>query len=298
MLHPPVPHKEHPVLGMACAMGAFFMFAVMNMCAKLLAPHYSVFEIGFFRNSIALCVFIILMLIKGRQSIAVHKRKTVLLRAVCGTVSLLTTFAAFIAMPMADVTAFLFTSSLMIPVLSVIFLKEHVGIYRWSAVAIGFVGVIIMIQPSGTVNIMGVILSLTAALMHAGMGVLLRYLGRTESPFAATFYFMLIGTILTGLFIPFIGKLPESGDWLVILGVGLSGAAAQFLLAMAFKNTLAAVVTVFNYSGIIWATLFGFLIWGDLPGLAIIGGGTIVVASNLFILWREHKLHRRTKFAS
>lgn len=287
------PYKEHPVRGMFFAIAAFFLFAVMNMFAKLLAPYHSVFEIGFFRNIIALIPFVLIAVWKGKESIHVKKPKTVAIRAIIGTISLLVTFAAFIAMPMADVTAFLFTTSLMVPVLSVIFLKEHVGIYRWSAIAIGFIGVIIMVQPTGAVNTIGVTLALSAAFMHAFMGILLRYLGRTETPFAATFYFMLIGTLMTGLLMPFIGKVPAIEHWWMILGVGLSGAAAQFSLAAAFKNTQAAVVTIFNYSGIIWATAIGFLVWGDLPGLAIIIGGAIVVASNLFILWRERNLEKK-----
>ncbi len=291
--------RENALRGMMCALGAFAMFALMNMFAKLLAPYHSVFEIGFFRNIIGIIPFALYVLIYGgRASIQINKTKAVITRAVIGTASLLVTFAAFIAMPMADVTAFLFTTSLMVPVLSVIFLKESVGLYRWGAVVFGFVGVLIMLQPGGQVNVPGVSLALSAAFMHAVMGILLRYLGRTETAFAATFYFMLIGAVLTGLMMPFVGSMPAPEHWWKILGVGLSGALAQFLLASAFRNTQAAVVSVFNYSGILWATAIGFFVFGDWPAPAIFIGGAIVVASNLFILWREQRLAKAKKLSA
>jgi drug/metabolite transporter (DMT)-like permease len=127
-------HDEHVVLGMSAAMGGFFMFTIMNMFAKLLSENHSVIEIAFYRNLIASMPFLIMVFAFGRREILVLKSKPTLVgvRAVIGTISLVTTFAAFSLMPMADTTALLFTSSLFIPVLGVIFLKESVGRYRRS----------------------------------------------------------------------------------------------------------------------------------------------------------------------
>ena len=130
-------------------MGAFFMFTVMNMFAKLLSANHSVIEIAFYRNLIASLPFLIMVFVLGRREILVLRAKPTLVgvRAVLGTVSLIVTFTAFSMMPMADTTVLLFTSSLFIPILGVIFLKETVGPYRWAAVAIGFIGVVIMANP-------------------------------------------------------------------------------------------------------------------------------------------------------
>jgi drug/metabolite transporter (DMT)-like permease len=119
---------------MSAAMGGFFMFTIMNMFAKLLSENHSVIEIAFYRNLIASMPFLIMVFAFGRREILVLKSKPTLVgvRAVIGTISLVTTFAAFSLMPMADTTALLFTSSLFIPVLGVIFLKESVGRYRRS----------------------------------------------------------------------------------------------------------------------------------------------------------------------
>jgi len=288
------PHQEHVVLGMTAAMGAFFMFTVMNMFAKLLSVNHSVIEIAFYRNLIACIPFLIVIFAFGRREILVIRSKPSLvgIRAVIGTVSLITTFAAYSLMPMADTTALMFTASLFIPVLGVIFLKESVGPYRWSAVAIGFIGVVVMSHPSGEVNTLGVMVALFATLMHASLQIILRYLGRFESPETISFYFFVIGVFLTALPLPFIAVKPTMAEVPLLIGVGLSGAGAQWLLSIAFRNAKAAIVTVFNYTSIVWATLFGWMIWNDWPTPTVMAGGAIVIASNVLMIWRESRLER------
>ncbi|MGD9387372.1 MAG: DMT family transporter [Gammaproteobacteria bacterium] len=287
----PEAHREHIVRGMLAALGAFFMFTVMNVFAKLLSANHSVIEIAFYRNLIASLPFLFMVFVLGRRQILVIRSKPSLvgLRAVLGAVSLMTTFLAFSLMPMAETTVLLFTASLFLPVLGVFVLGEKVGPWRWSAVVIGFAGVAVMASPTGSVNMLGVAVALVAALMHASLQVVLRYLGRYESPETVTFYFMVIGTLVTALPLPFVAVTPTLAEIPLLFGVGLSGAAAQWLLSTAFRNAPAAVVTVFNYSGIVWATLFGWLIWNDWPLPHVLAGAAIVIASNALIIWRESR---------
>jgi len=287
-------HHQHVVLGMATAMGGFFMFTVMNMFAKMLSANHSIIEIAFYRNLIASMPFLIMVFAFGKREILVLRAKPAMvgIRAVLGTISLITTFTAFSLMPMADTTALLFTSSLFIPVLGVIFLKESVGPYRWAAVAIGFIGVIIISHPSGEVNTLGIIIAISAALMHAVLQIILRYLGRYESPVTISFYFFIIGAFLTALPLPFVAVRPTMAEVPLLLGVGLSGATAQWLISTAFRNAEAAIVTVFNYSGIVWATLFGWMIWNEWPLPTVIAGAAVVIASNILMIWRESRLGR------
>jgi drug/metabolite transporter (DMT)-like permease len=289
-------HHEHVMLGMLAGLGAFFMFTLMNLFAKLLSENHSVIEIAFYRNLIASLPFLLLVFAFGRRDILIVRSKpaAVGIRALLGSASLITTFAAFSLMPMADTTAFLFTSSLFIPILGLLFLGESVGPFRWSAVVIGFIGVVIMLRPTGEVHTLGVMVALCAAFMHAILQVILRYLGRYESPETVTFYFLVIGTLVTALPLPFVAVRPTLTEVPLLFGVGLTGAAAQWLLSTAFRNAPAAVVTVFNYSGIIWATLFGWLIWNDWPLPAVLAGAAVVIASNLLIIWRESRLGRVT----
>lgn len=287
-------HQENVIRGMSAAMGAFFMFTVMNMFAKLLSTNHSVIEIAFYRNLIACIPFLIMIFVFGRREILViHSKPSLVgIRAVIGTISLVTTFAAFSLMPMADTTALLFTASLFIPVLGVFFLKESVGPYRWAAVAMGFIGVVIMSHPSGEMHILGILVALFAALLHAILQIILRYLGRYESPETISFYFFVVGVFLTALPLPFIAVRPTMAEIPLFLGIGLSGAAAQWLLSVAFRNARVAIVTVFNYSGIVWATLFGWMIWNDWPMPTVMAGAAVVIASNVLIIWRESRLGR------
>ena len=279
---------------MIAAMGAFFMFTVMNTFAKMLSENHSVIEIAFYRNLVACVPFLIMIFVFGHREILVIRSRPSLvgIRAVIGTFSLITTFAAYAMMPMADTTALLFTASLFIPILGVIVLKESVGPYRWSAVVIGFIGVVIMSHPSGAVNTLGVLVALFAALLHATLQIMLRYLSRYESPETISFYFFVIGVFLTALPLPFIAVRPTLAEVPLLLGVGLSGAAAQWFISIAFRNARAAIVTVFNYSSIVWATVFGWMIWNDWPLPTVIIGGTIVIASNILMIWRESRLDR------
>lgn len=291
---PHQPHKEKIILGMVASMGAFFAFIVMNMFAKLLSENHSVIEVAFYRNLIASVPFLIMVFVFGKREILVVRSKPmwVGVRAVGGAISLVVTFTAFSMMPLADTTALLFTSSLFIPILGVLILKETVGPYRWAAVVIGFVGVIVMSLPSGEVYTLGIMVALCAALMHALLQVLLRYLGRFESPETISFYFFIVGTILTALPLPFIAVRPTLDELPLFLGVGLCGAAAQWLLSTAFRNAQAAIVTVFNYSSIVWATILGWMVWNDWPMPTVMIGAAIVIGSNILMIWREARLGR------
>jgi drug/metabolite transporter (DMT)-like permease len=277
---------------MAAALGAFLMFTIMNLLAKILSERHSVIEIVFYRNAVALLPFLFMIYVLGRREVARIDSKPgwIMFRAVFGTVSLAATFAAYSLMPMADTTALLFTASLFIPILGSLFLDEHVGIYRWGAVAAGFIGVVIMVRPGGSAYALGIAIALGAAFLQAVLQVVLRYLGRYERPETITFYFFLVGTLVTALPLPFVAIRPTPGEFPLLIGVGLAGAAAQILLSTAFRNARAAIVTVFNYSSIVWATLFGWLIWDEWPLPAVFAGAAIVIASNLLIIWRESRL--------
>lgn len=291
----PTPEKaEHPIIGMSCAIAAFFMFAVMNVFAKKLSEHHSVVEVAFFRNAVALIPMLFIIYGMNRKDILIIRSnpRGVVIRSVIGTVSLAATFGAFAAMPLADAQAFLFTASLIIPVFGYFFLKEKVGPQRWGAVLVGFLGVLVMLRPTGDVNLHGVALALGAATMHATLQTILRALGKTEKPETVTFYFMFIGTFVSLIPMPLFFSMPTLHEVPYIIGVGLTGVAAQFLLSIAYKNAQASTVTVFNYSGIIWATLFGWMFWNEWPDTAIFIGGAIVISSNVFIVYREHRLAR------
>lgn len=277
---------------MAAAAGAMFMFTVMNVIAKYLSGAHSVVEIAFYRNLFACLPFLGFALLTGRRDVFVIRSKPGLLavRAIMGTVTLLTTFSAFSLMPMAETSVLLFTASLFLPALGVTFLGEAVGPWRWSAVGVGFLGVALMLGPGGGLNALGVSLALGAALLQAIMGILLRRLGGFERPETIALYFFVIGAMMTGLAMPYVAVKPTAGEIPLLVGVGLFGAAAQWLLTVAYKYAPAAIVAVLNYTSLVWATLFGWLIWKDWPMPMVFAGSAIVIAANVLIIWREQRL--------
>jgi len=291
-----IPNKDNVVLGMAAGLGAFFMFSLMVLFAKLLSENHTVIEIAFYRNLIGTLPFLIVIFGFGRRDMMKLHTKPFLVvsRAAIGAASLMLTFYAYSLMPLAETTALLFASSLFVPVLAVLILNESVGPYRWSAIAVGFAGVIVMVRPTGDVFVLGVVVALGAALLHAILQIILRYLGQFEKPETISFYFFVVGTLITGVAMPFIAIKPTVDELPSLIGVGLSGAAAQWMLSIAYKNAPAAVVTVFNYTSIVWATLFGFMIWNEWPMPTVIAGAAIVIASNLLIVWRESRLTKNS----
>lgn len=289
------PHKDHPLLGMSSAVAAFFCFAVMNVFAKMLSTHHHVVEIAFYRNLIALIPFLFAIYVMGKKEILVIRSspRGIVIRSIIGTISLAATFGTFALLPLADGTAFLFTASLLIPALGFFFLGEKVGPYRWGATIIGFMGVCVMLRPSGDVNMLGVTVALSAACLHATLQTILRYLGKTERPETVTFYFVFIGTFVAMIPMPLVFSMPTLHDIPLIIGLGLSGVIGQVFISRAYKYAEASIVTIFNYSGIIWATSFGWLFWDEWPETTIFIGGAIVIASNVFIVLRERNLAKR-----
>ena len=276
---------------MWAAVAAILLFTVMNVFAKYLSDNHSVIEISFYRNVVASLPFLVAILFFGRREILVIQSKpgAVIGRAALGVVSLALMFFAYSLMPMAETTVLLFTASLFMPVMGVVFLKEHVGPYRWLAVVAGFAGVGIMVNPSGMVNLLGLAAALSAAFLQAFMSVLLRHLGGHERPETVTFYFFIVGAIITGMALPFVANPPTLEEAPLFLGIGVSAAAAQWLYATALKNIPAAIVAVVNFSSIIWAMAFGWLVWNDWPLPIVFVGAAIIIAANALIVWRENR---------
>jgi drug/metabolite transporter (DMT)-like permease len=280
---------ENQLHGMMAAIVAYFMFAVMNVFAKILSAHHHVLEIAFYRNLIATLPFLIIVLFFRKRQI--HKirgrRKVLIWRSVIGTISLASTFAAYAVMPMADTAALLFTSSLIVPALAFFLLGEELSVFRWAIISVGFIGVLIMLNPTGDFNSLGVTLALGAAVMQAVLQIMLRGLGKVERPETITFYFLLIGTLVAAVPMPFIFTIPTSETVLPLIGIGICGALAQIFLSIAYKNSPANIMAVFNYTGIIWATAFGWFFWNDWPTMPIWIGGVIVIGANCVMIIRE-----------
>jgi drug/metabolite transporter (DMT)-like permease len=294
---PPIPPKKHEdQVARAVLYGliAYFLLAVMQACGKILSENHSIIEIAFYRNIISVIPLTAFIFFTGRTKL-LKTREPVLLfaRVITGFLGLITIFWSFALLPMAEATVILMTSVLIAPALAFFFLDEHMGPHRWGAIIIGLIGVAIMVGPTGDFPYIGAIIAFTSACLQAVIQIFLRRL-KTENSFTVAYYFMLGGAVISALFLPFVAKMPGPEEWLLFLGVGISGGLAQFFITSAFRLAPAGVISPLNYTGLIWAVIFDILVWHNTPGWAVFAGAAIIIASQGYILHRE-RVHAKHK---
>ena len=225
-----------------------------------------------------------------------------LFRGTIGTIGVVLGAWALSIMPLAETTVLLFTSPLFTVLLSYPVLGERVGKYRLSAVAIGFLGVVIVANPISEtgmhIPLLGLIVGLGWGFSSGLVDVWLRKMGKTENANTTTFYFMLFGTLTTALHWPFatvqLGAFSSITLW-IILGLGVTGLIAQLAKTHSYRLGEAAVIAPMMYTMIIWSMLFDYLFWDKIPTLNVILGASLIIACNIFILYREIYLKKSTQ---
>jgi drug/metabolite transporter (DMT)-like permease len=280
-----------PVLGGVIALASFACFAVMQACGKMLSPAYHPLELVFWRHLLAVILMVGYVLVRRRVYLLKTTRPVWMgLRALVGTGCLLAMFAANAVQPLAQTSILLFTSAFLTPVLAALFLKDSVGPARWGAIVVGYLGVMLIVgMPGGGVVAWGVVFGLVAAVLQSGVGISLRYLGRTEHAFTMSFYFLTFGAVVGALGLPFVGHMPTAEDVWPLGAMTLSGLLGQLAISEAYRHAPPGVVSPMGYSGLAWAVLFDIAIWGIVPGWSVWAGGGVIIASNLFLLWRENR---------
>jgi drug/metabolite transporter (DMT)-like permease len=190
-------------------------------------------------------------------------------------------------MPLADATAISFAAPLFVTALATPLLGEFVGRRRWSAVVVGFAGVLLMLRPTGDAFQWVVLLPLGVAVAVGLADIMTRRISTTESS-TATLSFTILAVALAGLAtVPFGWHVPTAGDLALLALAGLLLGCAQYLMIEAYRLAEAVLVAPFRYSAMVWAVLFGFLIWGDLPDRWIVAGSLLVIGSGVYIFHRE-----------
>ena len=271
---------------------ASMVFSVMAVLIKLLGQHLHITQILLVRQ-IGMTILVAPAILKNFPgSLRSERLGLQLLRVVCALVAMLCGFTALIYLPLADATAIFFAKSFFVTILAVIFLGETVGVYRWSAVLMGFIGVMIMLQP-GTENfsVYG-LLSLAGAAGAAGVMILLRLLSRSDSADTIMTYGALgvgVVMILPGIYF---WQEPTTLEWLLLVAVGVVSYFAQKCNIFAYKHGEASLLASLDYVRLLWATLFGYLIFDQFPGGSIWFGAAIVIAAAVFMIYRETQRKR------
>jgi drug/metabolite transporter (DMT)-like permease len=285
-----------PLVGAGIGLGAlaFGLFTVMDTLIKWLSAGYPVIELLFSNALFALIPVAVTTLRRG--GLARLRTRRLRLHVVRGTFGLCGGFLGFYAysqLPLADAYSIIFATPLLITALSVPVLGEQVGWRRWSAVALGFMGVLVMLQPGVAPIGPGALAALGAACASAVAILLVRKLSATDSTASIALYSNLTVVLVTGCLLPFQFILPTWSDLVLMAASGLIGGTALLILIGAYRRAPAALVAPFQYSQMVWAILLGLLIWGDVPDPAKLLGAAIVASSGLFILYRETALGRR-----
>lgn len=273
--------------------GIFFMllavgwFSAMTATAKHLTADYSIFQIIFFRNFVPLpFVFALLVTRGGLGALRSQRPGLQVLRNATTFCSHSLLFIALGHLALSDATAIQFSSPLIITALSALILRETVGPRRWIAVIFGFLVVLYIVAPEGDFHWASLVL-LLATFCYGLMVIMTRLLSRRDSVAVIFFYMTLIGTLISGMTLPWTWITPSLPDLSLLVLVGFFGAFAQLCLVTAVSKAPPPVVAPFEYTLMLWAIGFDLLLWGVLPDSRALIGGAAIAAAGLYIAQRE-----------
>ena len=268
---------------------SILLFSLMDASVKWLGANYPTAQIMFFRCSVALAPVLVIILLRGGSSILrTQQKKLHLLRSVLGIGAMGFAFYAFSLMPLAEAISILHTAPLFMTALSVILLRETVGIRRWSAIILGFIGMLMVVRPGADMLASGSLFMLTAAFLIGCTTIIIRHLGKIDDPVCITFYFT-----VTGVLVSIIGMLiqgwqsPPLMDLALLVMVGLFGGMAQYLMTLSYQRLAVGIVAPLKYLSIVFGGGIAFLVWNEVPDLQSVFGISIIILSGLYTLHRE-----------
>ena len=296
-LHAADPPHHRPLLGIAFKLASVVLFACMMLCVKLLGQEIPAGQTIFVRGAISLVVLALIAWQTGR----LHLLKTSnwrahALRSLSGTLSMFCLFAAITMIPLADVTAITFTAPMFLTVLAMLFLGEKIHYFRWTALGVGFVGVLIMIGPHlsfGEDTSLGALAALGNAILSAIAMVFLRRMSVGEHAITITFYFSLTIMLCAALTAIQGWPTPTETQWVLIVFAGLFGVFGQLLMTYSYRYAEASTIAPLDYSNLILAVFLGYVFFDEIPSLSVWIGSPLVVGAGLIILWREYFLKKQ-----
>jgi drug/metabolite transporter (DMT)-like permease len=289
---------EHVVGGILCRIGAGVSFSTMGALLKLASTHgFNAPELVFYRSLFSLPVVLAWVLKRESLSMLRPNRPVAhVWRSGLGLLTMGLSFEALILLPLADATAINFTAPIFATILSFLILKEDVGLHRWTAVAIGFVGVLIVARPGeSTLPALGLGVALAAAIGSAGVTTTLRHLQRSENISTIVFWFAVAGILVGALLLPFFGHAHGPEGMILVAAGGFAGGLGQLSMTASLRAPV-SVVTPFDYLQIVGATIYGWMLFSDVPNVNTIAGAGLIAASGLYIAWRERR--RRVRRAA
>ncbi|MEM8655294.1 MAG: DMT family transporter [Pseudomonadota bacterium] len=290
--------QNKPGTAIALKLMAVFLFMVMAAMIKVATQNVPSGQAVFFRSFFAMPIIIAWIWRAGemREALTPKNLKGHIWRGLFGTTAMALTFAGLGLLPLPEVTAIGYATPMFTVILAAIMLGERVRLFRISAVALGLVGVMIVIWPRlslediGTAGTLGALFVLGASILRAFVQIHIRTLVKTEHTAAIVFYFSLTATVLSLLSLPFGWVVPAGTDLALLVGAGLIGGVAQIMVTASYRFGAASMLAPFDYTSLIFAALIGYLIFAEIPTLETILGAALVVLGGVIIIWRERQL--------
>ena len=277
--------------GIALMLLSIFMFSFGDAMGKFLVGTYSVGQLLFLRACAALLLLSPLVWRQRREFLQLERPWLQLFRVVLSTLEVAAFFLATVYLPLADVITYYLAGPIFVTAMSAIFLREKVGWRRWTAILIGFCGVLIALRPSAQTVSLPALIALGGSLSFATLMLITRSLRKTPDIVMASSQF--VGTFLLGAVLSAYHWVPPSRGSLVIFALaGFISVTALFCVNRSLKLAAASVVVPYQYSMIVWAVIFGFVVFGDVPQLATLVGAAIIIGAGFYIYLRERDLGR------
>ena len=295
------PAEQRPVAGVGLRLLTAALLAIMFALVKLASTRgVNIVETLFYRQcGSALCAVGLVAAGPGFGSLRTQRVGAHVGRMALGMVAMALNFVAMIMLPLAEATAIGFSVPIFSTVLAAMVLGEPTGKWRWGAVAAGFLGVLLIVQPgSGEVPLLGASVALVAALLTASVTVLIRQLGRTELASTTVFWFAVSSLLPLGVMMIGFARSHDPMTWAILCGLALSGGLAQLTLTGSLRLAPVALVMPMDYTSLFWAVLLGVWIFAEMPTPSIWVGAPIIIVSGLVIVWREHRLARRAALSA
>ena len=294
---PTTPDAQPPATaGILCIIAGIFCLTISDAIAKWLSGHYPATQILFLRAAIALpVVAAVALAIGGRPALRTRHPGLHLLRGAINVVSAGAFYTGLRYLPFAEVTAISYAAPLCVTLLSIYVLKEKVDALRWAALIVGFAGVLLIIRPGSATFQLAALLPLVTAFLYAIMMITARALGPGEGILTTGFHIVAAQLLCSALTLPFFWAPPQFEHWPFFAGVALFSTLGLTLITQAFRIAPASTVAPFDYTGLLWATLLGWVFWQERPDLLGCIGALIVVASGISIALRESLPARRRR---
>jgi drug/metabolite transporter (DMT)-like permease len=284
---------HRPGLGIGLyAVGVFFQTA-MDAAAKWLSGSYPVGELAFARALFALLPIIVFTLHNGGLKTLVTRRIGMqILSGLAMAATILLLFGSFRLLPLADALSVFFAGPLFMTLLAALLLRERIGPRAWGAIALGFLGVVLILRPTGDAAQTASLLALGAALTYALSAVSTRSLARTDSENAILFYSTLVVTVVGAGSCFFNWVTPAFGDLKVLVLLGLLGAIGNYFVIRAFYFAEVRALAPFDYTALVWAAVLGYVLWGDVPTLWVCAGAGIIIVTGIYVARSERAAGR------